>query len=92
MQTIRILTNPTSAFTTKLRHVDVHRHWLGQEVRKENIKIKWTPTTHILADGFTKALPPQKHKEFLNLIGLEAHYEDAARRGASEVADEKHMI
>ena len=75
MQTIRILTNPTAPYTTKLRHVDVHRHWLGQEVRKKNITVKWTPTARILADGFTKTLSSQKHKNFLDLIGLKTCYE-----------------
>lgn len=70
-QTIRILVNPIASFTTKLRHVDVHRHWLGQEVRNQKIKVKWIPTNRILADGFTKGLPPQKHKDFVALIGLE---------------------
>lgn len=79
MQTIRILTNPTAPYTTKLRHVDVHRHWLGQEVRRQHIKVQWTPTARIMADGFTKALPPQKHREFLRLIGLVEYKEDVMK-------------
>ena len=75
-QTIRILMNPAASFSTKLRHVDIHRHWLGQEVRNQNIKVKWIPTNHILADGFTKGLPPQKHKDFVSLIGLVSRHED----------------
>lgn len=71
-QTIRAFTNPAAQLTTKLRHVDIHRHWLRQEVQKGTITIKWTPTVSILADGFTKALTPQKHKEFVKLIGLES--------------------
>lgn len=31
-RTIRVIRHPTSQFTTKLRHIDVHRHWLRQEV------------------------------------------------------------
>ena len=71
-QTIRAFTNPAAQLTTKLRHVDIHRHWLRQEVQKGTITIKWTPTVSILADGFTKVLAPQKHKEFVKLIGLES--------------------
>ena len=70
-QTIRILTNPITSFTTKFKHVDVHKHWLGQKIKKQKIKVKWISTNRILADGFTKALPRQKHKKFVNLIGLE---------------------
>ena len=70
-QTIRAFTTSTAQLTTKLRHVDIHRHWLRQEVQKGTITIQWTPTASILADGFTKALSPQKHKEFVKLIGLQ---------------------
>lgn len=70
MNTIRTFTTETAQFTTKLRHVDVHRHWLRQEVQKGNIIVTWTPTLKIIADGLTKALPPQRHQEFINLLGL----------------------
>lgn len=70
MQTIRAFTADTPKFTTKLRHVDIHRHLLRQVVQSKRISIEWTSTTAILADGLTKALPPQRHKEFVRLIGL----------------------
>lgn len=69
-QTIRAFTNPAARVVTKLRHVDIHRHWLRQEVQNGTITIEWTPTADILADGLTKALPPQQHARFLHLIGL----------------------
>lgn len=71
-QTIRAFTKTGTQITTKLRHVDIHRHWLRQEVQKGTINIRWTPTTSILADGLTKMLPPQRHAEFIKLIGLQA--------------------
>lgn len=67
-QTIRALIEPT--FSTKLWHVDIHRHWLRQEALRGHIKIEWVPSAVILADGLTKALPPQRHREFLRLLGL----------------------
>lgn len=69
-QTIRAFTNEPGQFSTKLRHVDVHRHWLRQEVQKASILIRWTPSLKVIADGLTKALPPQRHQEFINLLGL----------------------
>ena len=71
MKTIRAFTLDTPKFTTKLRHVDIHRHWLRQEVQNKQISIEWTSTTSILADGLTKPLPPQRHKEFVRLIRLQ---------------------
>ena len=71
-QTIRAFTSDTPKFTTKLRHVDIHKHWLKQEVRAERLSIKWVPSAEILADGLTKSLPPQRHKEFIRLLGLKS--------------------
>ena len=48
---IRVFTADNPRFTTKLRHVDIHRHWLRQEVMKGTLDARWTPTTTILADG-----------------------------------------
>ena len=70
-QTIRVIKNPTSQFTSKLRHVDIHNHWLRQEVKNQSIIIKWVPSNKIIADGLTKALPPQRQKEFVRLLGIE---------------------
>ena len=55
---------------TKLKHVDIHQHWLRQEVQENKLKISWIPTNRMPADGLTKALPRQKHQEFITLFGL----------------------
>lgn len=64
LQTIGALTSDTPMFTTKLRHVGIHRLWLRQEAQSKRISIQWTSTTSILADELTKSLPPQRHNEF----------------------------
>jgi len=33
-QTLRLLTEESAKLITKLRHVDIYRHWLQQEVRR----------------------------------------------------------
>ena len=68
MQTIRILTSNNSQFTTKLRHLDVHHHWLRQKIQTGKIHAKWSSTTNILSDGLRKTLTPQRHKEFVALL------------------------
>lgn len=40
----------------KLRHVDIHNHWLRQEVQAGPLKISRVPTAEMPADGLTKAL------------------------------------
>jgi hypothetical protein len=69
-QTIRLLTTPAIKLATKLKHVDIHHHWLRQEVQDRRLQIEWVPTTEMPADGLTKALSTQKHQAFIRQIGL----------------------
>ena len=60
MQTIRLVNADVAKLHTKLRHVDIHNHWLRQEVKQKTIEVKYVPSDHMIADGFTKALPANK--------------------------------
>ena len=70
-QTIRLLVDESTKFSTKLRHVDIYSHWLRQEVQRQSIKIRWVSTKEMIADGFTKALSVIKYKQFVGMIGIE---------------------
>jgi hypothetical protein len=69
-QTIRLVNEKTSQLTTKLRHVDIHNHWLRQEAQNGKIEVIYTPTNDMIADGFTKSLPANKMCYFLEHVGL----------------------
>ena len=56
-QTIRLVTEEISLLQTKLRHVDIHNHWLRQEVLSERINVEYVQSSEMIADGLTKALP-----------------------------------
>ena len=56
--------------TTKLRHVDIHKHWLRQEVQEKRLRINWVPTAEMPADSLTKTLLRQKHENFVRQLGL----------------------
>ena len=74
-QTIRLLTSETPQLTTKLRHVDIHQHWLRQEIQEGRLNVEWVSTTDMKADGFTKPLTRQPFERFvrqLNLIDIQA--------------------
>ena len=53
-QIIRAFIVLGASFSIKLRHVDIHRHWLCQEVQNGRIIIQWTSSNTILADGLIK--------------------------------------
>ena len=69
-QTINLLTSETIEQQSKLRHVDIHRSWLRQEVQEGRLHVKWIPTNQMIADGFTKSLTAQKHHEFVRMLNL----------------------
>ena len=51
--------------------MDIHQHWLRQEVQEGRIAVEWTKTADMVADGLTKLLPRQKHAEFVSQLGME---------------------
>ena len=69
-QTVRIVNQEESKLNTKLKHVDIHQHWLRQEVQRKKIIVDWLPTAYMPADGLTKMLPRQRHETFVKQLGL----------------------
>jgi hypothetical protein len=70
-QTIRLLVEEVTKLQTKLRHVDIHSHWLRQEVQRGSIQLNWRETKKMMADGLTKALGKTLFQRFREMIGLE---------------------
>jgi hypothetical protein len=69
-QTIRLISEEISQLTTKLRHVDIHNHWLRQEAQSKSIKVIYVESSKMLADGLTKPLPANQWPRFLQQMGL----------------------
>jgi hypothetical protein len=70
LQTVGVVTKQEDKLFTRLRHVDVHQHWLRQEVAAGRVSVQWKPTNLMPADGLTKILARQKHAEFVQQLGL----------------------
>jgi GTP cyclohydrolase FolE2 len=56
-QTLCLIKEESAKLVTKLRHVDIHSHWLRQEYNQGRIRLRWKPTSEMITDGLTKALP-----------------------------------
>ena len=67
---IHLLTKDAPNLMMKLKHIDIHNHWLKQEVQIEKIGIFWVLTMEMPADELTKPLSHQKHEAFIRLLGL----------------------
>jgi hypothetical protein len=70
MQTVRLVTSTAPRLVTRLRHVDIKQHWLRQEIQAGRLRVHYVPTAQMPADGFTKALPAQRHAIFLKQLGM----------------------
>ena len=70
IQTVGLMIKDLPKLVTKLKHIDIHQHWLRQEVANGNINIEWVSTNNMVANGLTKALPSQKHAEFMKQLNL----------------------
>ena len=70
-QTIRLVSEESAKLQTKLRHVDIHNHWLRQEHSAGRVRTEWVETSKMVADGMTKGLPKGKFEGFVRQLGLQ---------------------
>lgn len=90
-QTIRLINADVAVLQTKLRHVDIHNHWLRQEALADRIAVRHTPTTDMIADGLTKALPAQQFEKFVKQVGLVDIKDRIQERRLKELAVEDFL-
>jgi Reverse transcriptase (RNA-dependent DNA polymerase) len=69
-QSISLLTSEIARLRTKLRHVDIHNHWLRQEVRDGRVTVEHVSTKMMIANGLTKALSRSDFNEFVRQVNL----------------------
>ena len=70
LQIIRVLTSEQPKVTKKLLHMDVAQCWLRQSVQLGHLKVEYLQISRMTADGLTKSLSPQKHRSFLDMLGM----------------------
>ncbi|RYP49411.1 hypothetical protein DL768_004884 [Monosporascus sp. mg162] len=98
-QTIRLINADVALLQTKLRHVDIHNHWLREAAERDMIRVDYTPTGDMLADGLTKALIREPFRHFRKQLGLVDITEAIDRRrnnlrviSEEELADQEDSI
>lgn len=69
-QAVGLIQKKRPELTTKLRHVDIHHFWLRQVHEQGLVEVEWIPTEDMTADGFTKPLEAQKHRRFIQQLGM----------------------
>jgi hypothetical protein len=54
----------------RTRHINVRYHFIRDSIESGTITPHYTPTSDMLADGFTKALDRLKFATFVSSIGI----------------------
>lgn len=54
----------------RTKHIDIHQHYVREQVKNGLIRIKYVNTKDMPADGLTKPLQGAKFLRFLELLGL----------------------
>ncbi len=58
-------------FHNRTKHSDIRYHFVRLVEARGGIKLVYTPTDQMVADGLMKPLPAVKFKRFIELIGLQ---------------------
>ena len=61
--------------TRNARHINIRYHHIRDLIQKGLIEVRHVSSNQMAADGFTKALPEPKFKEFRDLIGVSGQIE-----------------
>jgi hypothetical protein len=65
---IALSKNP--AYHSRTKHIDIRYHFIRQHVSENKVSFPYVRTEQMAADGFTKPVPKDRHKELNRLIGL----------------------
>ena len=68
--TLGLVSKELALLKTNLRHVNIHNHWLRQEVAEGRIRVEFVPSAKNVADGLTKALQKEAFFSFRKAVGL----------------------
>lgn len=88
-QTIQLVHQDIFKLQTKLRHVDIHNHWLRQEARLDRIRVEYRPTNDMIADGLTKPLSNLAFHNFVQQLGLRDISSHLQQRRLDELEDDE---
>ncbi len=65
---IAIAQNPE--FHDRMKHIDVHYHYIHQVINNGTVCLIYTPTQEQVVDILTKGLPPVSHIKFTGAMGV----------------------
>jgi hypothetical protein len=59
------------AMSQRSKHIDIRYHYVRHAIAEGSLALEYVSTERMPADGMTKALPPYKHRMFVNLLNIQ---------------------
>ena len=68
-------------YYSRTKHIHGHQRFITEMVEQKVITMTYIPTSNMVADGLTKALPKPAYWKFMNLLGLSTEWNDVSEVG-----------
>src|SRR5579871_6578245 len=65
---IKLANNPEYHKWSK--HINIQYHFIREKIEEKKIELEYCKTSKIIADIMTKSLSKEKHKKFVNQMGI----------------------
>lgn len=59
-----------TVFHGRTKHVEIHHHWIREQVKAGSIKLQYCKSANMVADMLTKPLHPRPFFQFQSLAGI----------------------
>lgn len=69
-QIVRIMNKESLVLKINLRHLDIHQHWLREQVQVEKTRVKCIKIANMSADELIKHLDRQQHEESIQQLEM----------------------
>jgi hypothetical protein len=74
-QTALDVANGTAMNHRKIKHIDIRYHAIRHSILEDKVQVNHISNEYQIADVLTKALGPQLHQHFVDLMGMRNSYE-----------------
>ncbi|GJT59579.1 hypothetical protein Tco_1003112 [Tanacetum coccineum] len=80
-------TNAENIALSRAKHIDIHYHFIKEQVENEIVELYFVRTEYQLADIFTKPLPRERFNFLIDKLGMKSMSLETLKRLAEETVE-----